>query len=173
MENCSLLKLYRKLRKMFLSPRRESNLQPSDLRWDALTIELHRGLSAIWILVAQWLERLTGDQKVAGSIPVWGSETFFWVYSKAWVVNSFPLNSPSCNWVISYIHIYIYTYIHTYIYIYILFHVYHKSNQNPCNRCIILNCQSRKIKSMFEMVEIHRIKELVKQDKSFLPIIAL
>ena len=23
------------------------------------------------------LERLTGDQKVAGSIPVWGSETFF------------------------------------------------------------------------------------------------
>ena len=28
-ENCSLLKLYRKLRKMFLSPRRESNPQPS------------------------------------------------------------------------------------------------------------------------------------------------
>ena len=25
----------------------------------------------------EWLERLTGDQKVAGSIPVWGSETFF------------------------------------------------------------------------------------------------
>ena len=24
---------------MFLSPRRESNPQPSDLRWDALTIE--------------------------------------------------------------------------------------------------------------------------------------
>ena len=39
-ENCLLLKLYRKLRKMFLSPRRESNPQPSDLRWDALTIEL-------------------------------------------------------------------------------------------------------------------------------------
>ena len=31
-ENCLLLKLYRKLRKMFLSPRRESNPQPSDLR---------------------------------------------------------------------------------------------------------------------------------------------
>ena len=30
-ENCLLLKLYRKLRKMFLSPRRESNPQPSDL----------------------------------------------------------------------------------------------------------------------------------------------
>ena len=30
--NCLLLKLYRKLRKMFLSPRRESNPQPSDLR---------------------------------------------------------------------------------------------------------------------------------------------
>ena len=39
-ENCLLLKLYRKLRKMFLSPRRESNPQPSNLRWDALTIEL-------------------------------------------------------------------------------------------------------------------------------------
>ena len=32
--------------------------------------------SVISVLVAQWLERLTGDQKVAGSIPVWSSETF-------------------------------------------------------------------------------------------------
>ena len=39
-ENCLLLKLYSKLRKMFLSPRRESNTQPSHLQWDALTIEL-------------------------------------------------------------------------------------------------------------------------------------
>ena len=31
-ENCSLLKLYRKLRKIFLSLRRESNPQSSDLR---------------------------------------------------------------------------------------------------------------------------------------------
>ena len=31
-ENCLLLKLYRKLRNMFVSPRWESNLQPSDLR---------------------------------------------------------------------------------------------------------------------------------------------
>ena len=31
-KNCLLLKLYRKLRKMFLSPRQESNPQPSDLR---------------------------------------------------------------------------------------------------------------------------------------------
>ena len=38
--NCLLLKLYRKLRNMFLSPRPESNPQSSDLRWDALTIEL-------------------------------------------------------------------------------------------------------------------------------------
>ena len=30
-ENCLLLKLYRKLRKMFLSPRRESNPQPSHM----------------------------------------------------------------------------------------------------------------------------------------------
>ena len=29
--NCLLLKLNRKLRKMFLSPRQESNPQPSDL----------------------------------------------------------------------------------------------------------------------------------------------
>ena len=34
--NCLLLNLKRKLRKMFLSPRRESNLQPSDLGWDAI-----------------------------------------------------------------------------------------------------------------------------------------
>ena len=33
-------------------------------------------LSAIWVLLAQWLEHLTGDQKIAGSILVWGSETF-------------------------------------------------------------------------------------------------
>ena len=38
--NCLLLKISRKLRKIFLSPRRDSNPQPSDLRWDALTIEL-------------------------------------------------------------------------------------------------------------------------------------
>ena len=119
-ENCLLLKLYRKLRKLFLSPRRESNPQPSDLRWDALIIELS-GLrwqreghdmyrfvsathvllnssldmsvylinSAIWVLVAQLLERLTEDQKC--SIPAWSSETFFWVCDKAWVTNSFPL----------------------------------------------------------------------------------
>ena len=28
-------------------------------------------------MVPQWLERLTGHQKVAGSIPVWGSEIVF------------------------------------------------------------------------------------------------
>ena len=32
---------------------------------------------AIWVLVAQWLERFTGHQKVAGSIPVWDSEIVF------------------------------------------------------------------------------------------------
>ena len=26
---------------------------------------------AIWVLIAQWLERLTGDQKVVGSSPAW------------------------------------------------------------------------------------------------------
>ena len=117
-ENCLLLKLYRKLRKMFLSPRWESNLQPSDLRWDTLTIietavlavrvsrlrtSTHCGLlSAIWVLVVQWLEHLTRDQKVAGSIPVWGSETFFWVCDKARVANSFPLIYQAA----SHLHIY-------------------------------------------------------------------
>ena len=38
--NCLLLKLNRKLRKMLLIPKRELNPKPSDLRWDALTIEL-------------------------------------------------------------------------------------------------------------------------------------
>ena len=47
--NCLLLKLYRKLRKIFLGPGQESNPQPFDLRWDSLT----------------------GDQKFAGSIPVY------------------------------------------------------------------------------------------------------
>ena len=63
------------------------------VRVSRLRTGTHRNLlSAIWVLVAQWLERLTGDQKVAGSIRVWGSETFFWVCDKAWVANSFPLS---------------------------------------------------------------------------------
>ena len=46
----------------------------------------YRGLlPTIWVLVAQWLERLTGDKNVPGSIPVWGSEIIFWVCDKAWV----------------------------------------------------------------------------------------
>ena len=31
----------------------------------------------IWVLVAQWLQDLTGHQKVVGSIPAWGSEIVF------------------------------------------------------------------------------------------------
>ena len=34
-------------------------------------------LAPIWISVAQWLERLTGHQKIAASIPVWSSEIVF------------------------------------------------------------------------------------------------
>ena len=52
-------------RNQYWTPDKESDLQPSDLWWDALTIE--------------WLECLTRDQKVAGLIPFLGSETFFWV----------------------------------------------------------------------------------------------
>ena len=62
-ENCLLLKLYRKLRKMF------------------------------------------GDQ-VTGSIPVWGSETFFWVSDKAWVANSFPLIYQAASHLHTYIQVY-------------------------------------------------------------------
>ena len=32
--------------------------------------------SEFWY-IAQWFERLTRDEKVAGLIPIWGSETFF------------------------------------------------------------------------------------------------
>ena len=43
----------------------------------------------VLVHVAQWLEHLTGDLRVVGPIPVWGSETFFWVCDKAWVANSY------------------------------------------------------------------------------------
>ena len=39
-------------------PKRDSNPQPN-LR------------SAIWVLIAQWLERLTGDLTIVGSSPTW------------------------------------------------------------------------------------------------------
>ena len=59
---------------------------------------------------------LTGDQKVAGSIPVWGSETFFWVCDKAWVYSKqFSFNLPSCKST-SYVYIYI-----TFILLFVLF----------------------------------------------------
>ena len=58
---CLLLKLNRKLRKMFLSPRRESNPQLSVLRWDALTIELlglrwqREGYDVYWFVRATYV----------------------------------------------------------------------------------------------------------------------
>ena len=60
-ENCLLLKLYRKLRKRFLNPRLESNPQPSDLRRDALTIELpglrwqREGYDVYWFVRATYV----------------------------------------------------------------------------------------------------------------------
>ena len=60
---------------------------------------------------------LTGDQKVAGSIPIWGSETFFWVCDKAWVYSKqFSFNLPSCKST-SYVYIYI-----TFILLFCSFH---------------------------------------------------
>ena len=32
--------------------------------------------SAIWVPITQWLERLTGDQKVVGSSPAWELRNF-------------------------------------------------------------------------------------------------
>ena len=53
-------------------PKQDSNPQPSDRRWYPLTIELiHNLRSAIWVRIAQWLERLTGDLKVVGLRPAW------------------------------------------------------------------------------------------------------
>ena len=48
------------------------------------------------------------DQKVAGLIPFWGSETFFWVWNKSWVANSFHLIYQTASHP-SYIYIYIYS----------------------------------------------------------------
>ena len=76
-ENCLLLKLYRKLRKMFLSPRRESNPQPSDLRRDALTIELP-GLR--WQRGGHDMYRFVSASHV---------QHFSEFAIKAWVANSF------------------------------------------------------------------------------------
>ena len=59
--NCSLLKLNRKLRKIFLNPRRESNPQLSDLWWDALTIGLpglrwqREGYGVYWFVRATYV----------------------------------------------------------------------------------------------------------------------
>ena len=71
-ENCLLLKLCRNI----LTYRDCSLAVAASV---ALTNRgTYRGLlSAIWVLVAQWLERLTGDQKVAGSIPVLGLRNIF------------------------------------------------------------------------------------------------
>ena len=80
-------------------------LQEREYDKDCLLLELYHKLSAIWVLVAQWLEHLTGDQKVAGSIPVWVSEAFFWVCDKAWVANSFPLIYQTASH-LKYIYIY-------------------------------------------------------------------
>ena len=58
----------------------------------------HRSLlSAIWVLVAQWLECLTGDQKVARSIPVWGPETFFLILRLSLCSEQFTFKLPSCK----------------------------------------------------------------------------
>ena len=92
-----LLKLYRKLRKLISYVNkicRHIETAVLSVRMSPVRTSTHCSLlSVIWVLVARWLERLTKDQKVAGSIPVWGSETFFWVSDKAWsVVNHLRLN---------------------------------------------------------------------------------
>ena len=56
-----LLKLFLQTQKMFLSPRRAYNPQPSDLQWDALTIELpglrwqREGYDVYWFVCATYV----------------------------------------------------------------------------------------------------------------------
>ena len=79
-ENCLLLKLLSQTQKNVSEP--QTGIEPataSDLRWD----------------------------QVAVSIPVWGSETFFWACDKSLSSKQFSFNSPSCK-SSSYIYIYIY-----------------------------------------------------------------
>ena len=63
----------------------ESSTKKAQDRWTIFKLYTQKMISEpqkrIWIFVAQWLERLTGHQKVAGSIPVWGWEIIFWVSS--------------------------------------------------------------------------------------------
>ena len=86
--------------KRFMNPTRGSSLLTTG---DALTIELPglrrraneqvRHMLTIWVLVAQWLERLTGDQKVVGTIPVWGLEIVFLrleLYKRSSIIQDIP-----------------------------------------------------------------------------------
>ena len=97
-ENCLLVKLYRKLRKMFLSRRRESNTKPSGLWWDALTIELpglrwrredhdvYRFVRATHVLLIQQSRYVSisfSETFFSQYIFFWVSEIFFWVCDKA------------------------------------------------------------------------------------------
>ena len=61
-----------------------SNIQTSsiiiNIWWLLLRSQIYVEIApwlTIWVLVAQWLERLMGHQKIAGLIPVWGSEIIF------------------------------------------------------------------------------------------------
>ena len=45
---------------------------------------------AIWILVAQWLERLTGHQKVVGSVPSEDQKEFLWGLKKFRRLSNIP-----------------------------------------------------------------------------------
>ena len=53
-----------------------SSLTYSGFRLGRTYVELEPSLT-IWVMVAQWLERLSGHQNVAGSMSVWGSEIVF------------------------------------------------------------------------------------------------
>ena len=57
----------------------------------ALMPELARAF-AIWVSIAQWLERFAGHQKATGLIPVWGSEI---VFLRLWLDNFYQEYSQS------------------------------------------------------------------------------
>ena len=93
--------------KQCLGRRRGSNLQTFDDWRDALTIELLRLTDsvpeiAIWVSATQWLECFTSHQKVAGSIPIWGSEIVF--LSLEFGVRSITWMTYSClKWISSWV----------------------------------------------------------------------
>ena len=55
-------------------------------------------------IVAQWLEHRTGEPKIIGSIPVGGSDFFFWPVLGHMLITSFFISSPNLKFTIICLH---------------------------------------------------------------------